>query len=151
MASSDQRNMQKACIFSSIFRIIDDLFTFRNDKFENNYNDVHPNQLVIKKEDEDPCETSFLYLAIEVYDRKLTTKILLDTFPFYINCIPYLHSKISYKMFRASVGSEIVRIARATTYLINIVTRVNLLLIQLKKQGGECFRIRIILLLKKIS
>ena len=143
--------MQKARIFSSIFRIIDDLYTFSNDEFENNYNDVHPDQLVIKKEDKHPCKTSFLYRAIEVYDRKLTTQILLDTFPFYINHVPYLHSKISYKMFRASVGSEIVRIARTTTYLINMVTRVNLLLIQLKKQGGECFRIHIILLLKKIS
>ena len=32
-------------IFSSIFSFIDDLWTFDNDEFENNYNDIHIDEL----------------------------------------------------------------------------------------------------------
>ena len=52
--------------------------------------------------------------------------------------MPYLDSNIPFKIFYASVGSEILCIARTTTDLINTVTRVNPFLIQMKKQGSEC-------------
>ena len=45
-------------------------------------------------------------------------------------------------------GSKIMRIARITTDLINMVTHVTSLLIRMKKQGSECYCI--ISLLKKI-
>ena len=56
-------------------------------------------------------------------------------------------SNITSKIFYASAGSDILRFARTTTDLINIATSVNLLLIEVKKQGGKC--VRIISLLKK--
>ena len=57
-------------------------------------------------------------------------------------------SNITSKIFYALIGSEILRITSTTTDLINMVRRVNLLLIQMKKQGSECTRV--ISLLKKI-
>ena len=51
--------------------------------------------------------------------------------------MPYLDSNIPSKVFYALVGSEILRIAR--TDLINMVTRDDLLLIRMKKQGSEVF------------
>ena len=51
--------------------------------------------------------------------------------------MPYLDSNIPSKVFYASVGSEILRIARID--LINMVTRDDLLLIRMKKQGSEVF------------
>ena len=62
--------------------------------------------------------------------------------------MPYLDSNILSKIFYALVGSEILRIAGTTTDLINMVARVNLLLIRMKKQGNECAHITS--LLKKI-
>ena len=50
----------------------------------------------------------------------------------------YFDSKKPYKIFYASIASEILLIARTTTDLINMLKRVNLLLIQKKKQGSEC-------------
>ena len=50
--------------------------------------------------------------------------------------MPYLDSNIPSKIFYALVGSEILRIAGTTTDLINMVARVNLLLIRMKKQGS---------------
>ena len=62
--------------------------------------------------------------------------------------MPYLNNDISSKIFYASASSDILHIARATTDLINMVTRVNLLLIRIKKQGSKC--VHIISLLKEI-
>ena len=55
---------------------------------------------------------------------------------------------VSFKIYYASVGAEILRIARTSRYLINMVKRVKLLSIWTKKQGSECTRI--ISLLKKM-
>lgn len=62
------------------------------------------------KENEDACKASFFELSTEVHDRRFATKLFdkRDAFPFYINCMPYLHSN---NKFHASAGSEILRIA----------------------------------------
>ena len=65
----------------------------------------------------------------------------IDALLFYINGVPYLDSNISSNVYDASIGSEILHIARKATDLVNLVTRVNLLLIQRKKQDSECTRI----------
>ena len=92
--------MQKACILSNIFRFIDDLCTFKNDKFENNYNDIYPDELEIKKENKGPCKVSFLDFLIEVHHRKFKTKLFVyrTAFSFYINRMLYIHSNIPFKI-----------------------------------------------------
>ena len=92
-------------------------------------------------------EDPFLYLSMEVHHRKFPTGLFdkRDAYPLYINCMSYLDSNIPSKIFNASIGSDILHIARtATTDLINMVKRVNILLIEMKKQGTH-----IISLLKK--
>ena len=54
---------------------IDDLCTFNNNEFENNYKDIYPDELELKKENEDPCKASFFDLSIEVHDSKFTTEL----------------------------------------------------------------------------
>ena len=51
--------MSKACIFSNIFRFIDDLYTFNNDEFENKYNDICPDERELKKENEELSKPRF--------------------------------------------------------------------------------------------
>ena len=62
--------------------------------------------------------------------------------------MPYLGSNITSKIFHASIGSEILRIIKRRTDLINMIAHVNNLLIEIKKPGSECTRI--FSLLKKI-
>ena len=127
--------MRKARIFSNILRFIDDLCPFINDEFENTYNDIYLDELELKKENEDPCKASFLEFPIEAFDKKFTTILLgkRDAFAFYINRMAYLYMDIPSKMFYALVGSEFLRFVSTTTDLINIATRVNLLLIWMEK------------------
>ena len=85
MASSHKkRDLQKAHIFSNILRLIDDLHTFNNNEFENSYHDIYPDELELKKENEDPCKVSSLSLSMEVHDRKFTIMFTdkRDVFPF---------------------------------------------------------------------
>ena len=52
--------------------------------------------------------------------------------------MPYLNTNMTPKIMYASVSSEILLIARTTAYLVNMVTRVNIFLIQMKKLHSEC-------------
>ena len=66
-------------------------YTFNNDKLENDYNDIYPDELKHKLENEDPYEASFYYLSIEVHDWKFATKL------FDKKCLSFLHW--SYALF----------------------------------------------------
>ena len=62
------------------------------------WDNIFPGQLEVKKkENESPCEPSFLHLSIDVHYRKFTTKLSdkRDAFSF----IPYLDSNIVSKIF----------------------------------------------------
>lgn len=48
MKEKQKRRYRKAHIFLNIFRLIDDLQTFNNDEFENNYSDINCKELELK-------------------------------------------------------------------------------------------------------
>ena len=54
-------------ILHNPFTFKDDLCTFSNDDFENNYNDIYPYLLNPEKVNKDLCKSSFFYFSIEVY------------------------------------------------------------------------------------
>ena len=49
----NKQDLQKIYIFSNIIRSIDHPRTFDNDECGNNYNDIYPDELKLKKENED--------------------------------------------------------------------------------------------------
>ena len=66
--------MQKARIFSNIFRFLDNLCSFNKNEFEKNFNSIYFYHR-IKDKNKNPCEASFSYLSVEVNDRKCTTEL----------------------------------------------------------------------------
>ena len=80
-------------------------------------------------------------LQISKFDKR-------DASSFNIHCMLYLDRNVPFKLYYALVISEILHIAMTITYLINMVTRANLLLIRMVKQISVCLRIAS--LLKKI-
>ena len=87
---------------------------------------MYPDELELKKENEDPCKTAFLDLSIENHEANFTTDLVdkKDTFLFFISHIPYLDSNIPCKILHVSISSEIIRI-KTITDSINMVTGVN--------------------------
>ena len=68
MNSPDEKqDMQEARMFSNTFTFKDDLCTFSNDDFENNFNDIYAYLLNPEKVNKDLCKSSFFYFSIEVY------------------------------------------------------------------------------------
>ena len=51
-----KRDLRKARIFSHIFRFVDSLCSFNNYEFENSFNDICPDELELKKKNEDSCK-----------------------------------------------------------------------------------------------
>ena len=73
LLQTKKQNLRKARIFSSVFLFVDDLCTFNNDIYH--CNDIYPDELELKKKNEDPRKASFFDLSIRVHDRKFTTKL----------------------------------------------------------------------------
>ena len=76
------------------------------------FNNIYPNKLQLKKENEDSYKASFLDLSIEIHNRKLTTNLFVnrDAFPFYINSMPYLDSNMPSKTFYDSIGLKFYKL-----------------------------------------
>ena len=55
-----KQDMQEDC--SNTFTFKDDLCTFSNDDFENNYNDIYPYPLNPEKVNKDLCKSSFFFI-----------------------------------------------------------------------------------------
>ena len=98
MDSPDKKqDIQETRIFPNTFTFKDDLCTFSNDDFENNYNDIYPYLLRPEKVNMIFVNSLFflffnwsLLLKIYNFDEK-------DVFPLYINSVPYLDSNIPFK------------------------------------------------------
>ena len=98
---ANTKRAPEARIFSIIFSFIDDL-CINNNKFENNYKYIYPDELVLNR-------TLFIDPSIEIYDRKFTTNLFdkIYAFSFFINCMSYVDSSIPSKIFCTSKsGSE---------------------------------------------
>ena len=72
-----KQDPRKARIFSILFRFINDLCTFSNNEFENNYSDIYPDELELKKENKDFCKSS-----LKSMKRNLPLRCLIKKMPF---------------------------------------------------------------------
>ena len=115
-----KQGLREARIFSNNSRFKKDLCPVNNDEFENDYKTNHPDELEVKRENEDPPKASFLDLPILVHDTRFITGLFgkSDVLPFYINRMSYLCNNIPSKKFYASIVSEILRIEKEVTDLI---------------------------------
>ena len=104
--------------FGNIFRYIDDLVAINDSReFEKHFKHIYPPELVLKKENLNNSETTFLDLKIiikngifdyRVYDKR-------DDFGFSINRLPFKESNIPSSIFYNCINAEILRICRASS------------------------------------
>ena len=104
--------------FGNIFRYIDDLVAINDSReFEKHFKKIYPPELVLKKENLDNRESTFLDLKIiiengvfnySVYDKR-------DNFGFWINRLPFKRSNTPASIFYNCINAEILRICRASS------------------------------------
>ena len=103
--------------FRHTFRFIDDLVAINDDgELEKCQSDIYPSELELKKEHGDN-NVSFLDLSIDIKGRFFETSLYdkRDSFPFSIVRMPYKCSNMPSKIFKATIGGEILRIGRASS------------------------------------
>ena len=138
-------NLKHARMFGNTFRFIDDLIAINDGGlFENNYMDIYPEELELKKENKEDRDATFLDLNIHINDKNNFNISLFDKrdeFPFSIVRMPFLESNIPSKMFYSSLGAEVLRIGRANNENTTFFESSKKLVKRMLKQGGSMMQI----------
>ena len=125
--------------FRHTFRFIDDLVAINDDgEFERCFKEIYPSELELKKEHGD-SDVSFLDLSISVKGRCFNTSLYdkRDSFPFSIVRMPFKCSNMPSKIFKATVGGEVLRIGRACSSTESFVKSARCLVERMKRQGAH--------------
>ena len=123
--------------FKSCCRYIDDLLLINNyDSMKQVMSDIYPSELVLVPDNSDGKTTSFLDLNFILKDHIISTSIFdkRDAFDFPIVNFPTLSGNIPRKSSYGVFIGELVRYARACTYLEDFRARTLPLVSKLKKQ-----------------
>ena len=128
----------KALKFNKVSRFIDDLCDLNNDGLmEQHWKDIYPPELILKKENVNNQETTFLDLDIKIKDKQFHVKLYdkRDAFNFNIVSYPDLSSNIPKRPAYGVFIAQLLRIFRACTCLTDANLRIVRLSTKLANQG----------------
>ena len=129
--------------FKHCFRFIDDACSINDsDEFDKSYQEIYPPELQLKCEHKGSHAT-FLELDVSIIDGTFVYKLYdkRDAFPFFIVRMPDLSGNLPEKIFYSAVGSEMLRIARATLRYEHFKEKTISLKTRMLKQGACLTRI----------
>merc|ERR1711895_59463 len=133
----------KALKFHGSLHFIDDLLCLNDgDEFGTSFKKIYPNELELKCEHRGEHAT-FLDLDIKINDGEFKYKLFdkRDEFPFEVVRMPDRSSNIPSYIFYGTIMSEIIRIARSTLLLDDLVPRIGALFKRMLNQGADRRRI----------
>ena len=149
LESTAKKNIYFARKFSNSYRYIDDLLSFNNNNFINQFKKrIYPQGLTLNKENKSPTNTSFLDIDITIDNNEIITKLYdkRDDFKFDINSFPFLSSNIHKKRTHGVIISQLIRYSKACSKPKDFLTKAKTLIAKLIKQ-----HFNITLLKKKTS
>ena len=135
-----KHNLITARKFGNVFRFIDDLKAINDGgEFEKCFKDIYPEEVELKRENTGSQKASFLDLEISIVNKQFKLKLYdkRDAFPFSIVRMPYLSNNMPSRIFYATIGGELLRIARCTTDISDFLASWHKLLTIMYKQGAE--------------
>ena len=125
--------------FHGCSRFIDDLICLNDgNKFGESFRNIYPNDLELKCEHSGNHAT-FLDLDIKISGDEFIYKLYdkRDEFPFFVVRMPDRRSNIPSYIFYGAIRSEIIRIARSTLLLDDLVPRMGVFLKRMLNQGAD--------------
>ena len=125
--------------FHGCSRFIDDLVCLNDgNKFGESFRNIYPNDLELKCEHSGNHAT-FLDLDIKISGDEFIYKLYdkRDEFPFFVVRMPDRRSNIPSYIFYGAIRSEIIRIARSTLLLDDLVPRMGVFLKRMLNQGAD--------------
>ena len=127
--------------FHGCFRFIDDLISLNDgDEFKKSINEIYPDELELKCEhDGKDGHATFLELDIQISDEMFVYKLFdkRDEFPFSVVRMPDNCSNIPSYIFYGTILSEIIRIARSTLHLDDLIPRLGTFFKRMLNQGAD--------------
>jgi len=140
-----QTNNVLARRFNHTFRYIDDLLSINDGgEFEQHFKEIYPEELNLKKENDNNDSCSFLDLKIDIQNNSFVTSLYdkREDYEFKIVRLPYRSSNIPKKMFTSSIVTEILRIARVTSSFASFLTSTQVLIKRMISQGANIYDLK---------
>ena len=105
---------------------------------------IYPSELQLNKANASDTEAAFLDLHLSIFNDLVSTKIYdkRDDFDFEIVNFPFLDGDIPRSTFYGVYISQLIRFARASSYVADFNTRNKLLTQKLLKQGYQYHKLR---------
>ena len=145
MMNLRKSDIAKSRKFHGCARFIDDLVCLNDGgEFNDSYKEIYPNELELKCEHhEREKHATFLDLDIKISGDKFIYKMFdkRDEFSFSVVRMPYMDSNIPSYIFYGTIRSEIIRIARSTLLLDDLIPRLGALFKRMLKQGADSWKI----------
>ena len=133
-----KNNLIKARKLCNISMFIDNLNSINDGgEFESNYSNIYPEELQLGKEITYKHEASFLNLNIKIKDGKFHFGLFdkRGSFPFSIVRMPDKSSNVPSSIVYSAIGSESLRIAKASNNPESFSTAIKPLIAHMSRQG----------------
>ena len=130
--------------FNTTSRYLDDILNINNVYFDNMVSQIYPSELQLNKANASDTEAAFLDLHLSIYNDIVSTKIYdkRDDFDFEIVNFPFLDGDVPRSTSYGVYISQLIRFARASSYVVDFNTRNKLLTQKLLKQGYRYHKLR---------
>ena len=137
MSLSDDKQANVIDAFKTTSRYLDDILNINNDHFDNLASQIYPSELQLNKTNTSDTKAAFLDLHLSISNHIVSTKIYdkRDEFDFEIVNFPFLDGDAPRSTSYGVYTSQLIRFARASSYVADFNTRNRLLTQKLLKQG----------------
>ena len=144
MSLSDDKQADVIDAFNTTSRYLDDILNINNVYFDNMVSQIYPSELQLNKANASDTEAAFLGLHLSISNDIVSTKIYdkRDDFDFEIVNFPFLDGDVPRSTSYGVYISQLIRFARASSYVADFNTRNKLLTQKLLKQGYRYHKLR---------
>ena len=144
MSLSDDKQADVIDAFNTTSRYLDDILNINNVYFDNMVSKIYPSELQLNKANASDTKAAFLDLHLSISNGVVSTKIYdkRDDFDFEIVNFPFLNGDVPRSTSYGVYISQLIRFARASSYVADFNTRNKLLTQKLLKQGYRYHKLR---------
>ena len=137
MSLSDDKQADVIDAFNTTSRYLDNILNINNVNFDNTVSQIYPSELQLNKANTSDTETAFVALHLSISNDIVSTKSYdkRDDFDFEIVNFPFLDGDVPRSTSYGVYISQLIRVARAPSYITDFHTRNKLLSQRLLKQG----------------
>ena len=130
--------------FNTTSRYLDDILNINNVYFDKMVSQIYPSELQLNKANASDTEAAFLDLHLSISNDIVSTKTYdkRDDFDFEIVNFPFLDGDVPRSTSYGVYISQLIRFARASSYVADFNTRNKLLTQKLLKQGYPYHKLR---------